>query len=146
MKPGSKLYIVEEGVLPEIFIQVSRVKELLQTGACGTVAEAVAHVGISRSAYYKYKDSITPFRDMKRGQVLTLSVLMHDKPGSLSAVLSIFAGIHANILTINQSIPSNGVAMVSVSIAAEDMSISLDELRQRMESLPTIIRVELLAG
>lgn len=146
MKSNSGLYIVEASVLPDIFKEVCRAKELIETGECSTVAEAVAKVGISRSAYYKYKGSITPFRDMKRGQVLTLSVIMHDKPGTLSSVLSIFADNRANILTINQSIPTNGVAIVTVSIVSEDMEITVGQLRERIEELPTIIRVELLAG
>lgn len=145
-EPVSKLYIVEEKVLPDIFIDVCRAKELLETGEAATVAEATAAVGISRSAFYKYRDCIMPFREMKSGQVLTLSVIMRDKPGSLSAVLTIFADVHANILTINQSIPSNGIAMVTVSIAAEDMAITVDELRTRLGSLSSVIRIELLAG
>lgn len=145
-KSGSQLYIVEASVLPDIFIEVSRAKELLETGEASTVAEAVGKVGISRSAFYKYKDAITPFRDMKRGQVLTVSVIMHDKPGALNAVLAIFASIHANILTINQSIPTNGVAIVTISIVAEDMSITVDELRTHIEELTTVVRMDLLAG
>lgn len=146
VKPSSKLYIVEASMLPEIFIEVSRAKELLETGDASTVAEAVAKVGISRSAFYKYKDAIMPFRDMKRDQVLTLSVIMHDKAGTLSSVLAIFAGIHANILTINQSIPTNGVAIVTISIVAGEMTVTMDELRARIEDLPSVIRMELLAG
>lgn len=142
----SKLYIVEGSVLPEVFIKVCEAKEYLETGAADTVAEAVAMAGISRSAFYKYKEAITPFRDIKRDQVLTLSILMHDRPGALSAVLAIFADNHVNILTINQSISANGAAMVTLSIMADAMSISLDELRTQVEALPAVMRLELLAG
>ncbi len=142
----SKLYIVEGNMLPEVFIKVCEAKEFLETGACATVAEAVVKAGISRSAFYKYKDAITPFRDIKRDQVLTLSILMHDRPGALSAVLAIFADNHVNILTINQSISANGAAMVTLSIMADAMSISLDELRAQVEALSAVMRLELLAG
>ena len=142
----AKLYIVEANVLPDIFIEVSRAKELLETGEVSTVAEAVSRVGISRSAFYKYKDSIRPFRSMKRDQVITLSVIMRDKLGTLSSVLAIFAGINANILTINQSIPTDGVAIVTISFVPEDPSVTLDMLRTEIEALPTVIRIELLAG
>ncbi len=142
----SKLYIVEGGMLPEVFIKVCEAKEYLETGAADTVAEAVAKAGISRSAFYKYKDAITPFRDIKRDQVLTLSILMHDRPGALSAVLAIFADNRVNILTINQSISANGAAMVTLSIMADAMNISLDELRAQVEALPAVMRLELLAG
>ena len=143
---GAKLYIVEAGVLPEIFKEVSRAKELLETGEVTTVAEAVSRVGISRSAYYKYKDAIRPFRSLKREQVITLSVIMRDRPGILSAVLAIFAGISANILTINQSIPTDGVAIVTISFVPEDPNVTLDALRSELEGLPEVIRIDLLAG
>ena len=143
---NAKLYIVEANVLPEIFIEVSRAKELLETGEVSTVAEAVSRVGISRSAFYKYKDAIRPFRSMKRDQVITLSVIMRDKLGTLSSVLAIFAGINANILTINQSIPTSGVAIVTISFVPEDPSVTMDMLRARIEELPAVIRIELLAG
>ena len=144
-KPQTRFYIIEASMLPEIFIKVSRAKELLETGACITVAQAVSSVGISRSAFYKYKDCITPFKDMKRDQVLTLSVLMRDEPGALSRVLSIFASSNTNILTINQSIPSNGVAMVTISCTAADM-LSFDALRARIEAAENVIKIDLLAG
>ena len=102
--------------------------------------------GISRSAFYKYKDAITPFRDIKRDQVLTLSILMHDRPGALSSVLAIFADNRVNILTINQSISANGAALVTLSIIADAMSISLDELKTQVEALSSVMRLEVLAG
>ena len=142
----SNLYIVEASMLPEVFLKVCEAKEYLETGASRTVADAVAKAGISRSAFYKYKDAIMSFRDMKRDQVVTLSILTRDKPGALSSVLAIFARNNANILTINQSIPTNGVGIVTISIISGDMSISLDALRSQIEELPDVIRMELLAG
>ncbi|MBE6913592.1 MAG: ACT domain-containing protein [Ruminococcaceae bacterium] len=141
-----KLYIVEASMLPEVFLKVSEAKEYLQTGAASTVAEAVAKADISRSAFYKYKDAITPFRDVKRDQVVTMSIITQDKPGALSSVLAIFASAGANILTINQSIPTNGVGIVTISIIAEEMTVSLDALRSQVEALPNVIRIEVLAG
>lgn len=142
----SKLYIVEGDMLPEVFIKVCEAKEYLETGEASTVAEAVQKAGISRSAFYKYKDAISPFRDMKRDQVLTLSILMHDRPGALSSVLAIFATNRINILTINQSISANGAAMVTLSMIADAMSISVDELKAQVEALASVMRLELLAG
>jgi len=78
--------------------------------------------------------------------MMTLSIIMQDKPGALSSVLAIFANSHINILTINQSISANGAAMVTLSIIADGMTISLDELKERVENLSTVIRMELLAG
>lgn len=145
-KQKSRLYIVEGDMLPEVFIKVCMAKEYLETGEASTVAEAVVKADLSRSAFYKYKDAITPFRDIKRDQVLTLSILMHDRPGALSSVLAIFANNHVNILTINQSISANGAAMVTLSIIADAMSITLDELKAQVEALASVMRIEILAG
>lgn len=144
--PKPKLFIVDADILPEVFIKVSEAKEYLHTGECATVGAAVEKAGISRSAFYKYKNAIMPFRDMKRGQAITMSIITHDKPGVLSSVLSIFANSGANILTINQSIPANGVGMVTLSITTEEMSLSLEELFSQVEALPSVVRLELLAG
>ena len=143
--PKTKLYIVEAAVLPEVFLKVCEAKELLQTGAAATVAEAASMAGISRSAFYKYKDAIRPFRDIKRDQVITMSILTRDKPGALSSVLTIFAANGANILTINQSIPNGGVGIVTISFIAENMP-SPDAFSAQIEALPDVIRTEVLAG
>lgn len=142
----SKLYIVDSSMLPEVFLKVCEAKEYLQTGMAETVAEAVAKAGISRSAFYKYKDAVQPFRDLERDRVVTMSIITMDKPGALSSVLSIFADSGANILTINQAIPANGVGIVTISITLLGMVISLDELRSQIDALPDVIRIELLAA
>ena len=93
MAAGSKpkYYLVEASVLPEIFAKVIEAKELLETGQVRTVADAVARVDISRSAFYKYKDAVQPFQDMKAGHIITFYALLKDNPGVLSNFLSIFA-------------------------------------------------------
>ena len=141
-----RLYIVEADMLPEVFLKVCDAKEYLQTGAASTVAEAAAMAGISRSAFYKYKDAIRPFRDIQRDQPITMSILTRDRPGALSSVLSIFAAMRANILTINQSIPTNGVGVVTIAFVAEDMDASPETLCAQLDALPDVIRTEVLAG
>ena len=133
-------------MLPEVFLKVNEAKEYLETGTAKTVADAVAKAGISRSAFYKYKDSIMSFHDMKRDQVVTMSIITHDQPGSLSSVLAIFAEIGANILTINQSIPTNGAGVVTLSFIPGDMSVSIDEMRDKLSALPSVIQLNLLSG
>ena len=141
-----KLFIVEASMLPEVFLKVNEAKEYLETGVAKTVADAVAKAGISRSAFYKYKDSIMSFHDMKRDQVVTMSIITHDQPGSLSSVLAIFAEIGANILTINQSIPTNGAGVVTLSFIPGDMSVLIDEMRDKLNALPSVIQLNLLSG
>ena len=142
----TKYYIVAASALPEIFVKVAEAKRMMQTGEADTVGEAARLVGISRSAFYKYKDAVQPFNDMKTGHIITYYAMLKDNPGVLSNVLAIFAGSGANILTINQSIPTNGCAAVTVSAETSDMEISLEELIARAAALAGVIKFEILAG
>ena len=142
----TKYYLVERDMLPEIFIKVTEARALLETGECQTVAEAVSRVGISRSAFYKYKDSIAPFTDMKHGQIITFHMMLKDRMGVLSSVLNIFSGSGANILTINQNIPINSTASVTISAETAGMAMGLEELKDRIEHTAGDIKTEILAG
>lgn len=141
-----RYYLVDAQFLPEIFLKVTEAKELLQTGAVATIAEAAARVGISRSAFYKYKDAVTPFQDMKSGHILTFHILLLDKPGVLSSVLGLFAQCSANILTINQSIPVNGTANVTISAETSAMTVEMEAMLEQMLSTRGVIKAEILAG
>lgn len=148
MAAGSKpkYYLVEASVLPEIFAKVIEAKELLETGQVRTVADAVARVDISRSAFYKYKDFVSPFQDMSRGHLVTFNLELLDRQGVLSSVLAIFAENGANILTINQSIPTNGCAAVTISAETRDMRESLEELIASAAETAGVVKFEILAG
>jgi len=141
-----KYYLVDADMLPEIFLKVADAKERLQTGEAATVADAVIQVGISRSAFYKYKDAIHPFQDLKRGHIITFSLMLRDRPGALSGVLGVFAECSANILTINQSIPVNGTANVTVSAETSGMSVEMETMLNRLKTSVGVIRAEALAG
>lgn len=146
MKERTKFYIVAAEALPEVFVKVAEAKELLVSGEAETVGEAARMVGISRSAFYKYKDSIQPISNMKVGNIITFYTMLKDNPGVLSDVLSIFAGSGANILTINQSIPSNGCASVTISAETTDMVLSLEDLMEKVCDVDGVVRFEILAG
>lgn len=139
-------YIVAADTLPEVFLRVSEAKELLETGDAKTVAEAVSAVGISRSAFYKYKDKITPFVDMKSGRIITFNLTLRNKPGVLSSLLSIFANSGVNILMINQSIPVGGCAAVTISAEISGMSGTPEELMERARALDGLRKIEVVAG
>ena len=141
-----KFYLVEADMLPEIFVKVAKAKELLETGETATVAEAANTVGISRSAFYKYKDSITPFQDLKRGRIITFHITLRDKMGILSSVLAVFANTGANILTINQSIPINGIALVTISAETTGMLITSEELLEDLHNTLGVKKVDVIAG
>ena len=142
----NKYYLVDAEALPEVFVKVTEAKELLETGVALTVAEAVERVDLSRSAFYKYKDSIRPFRDMKRDTIVTFSAILYDKPGVLASLLAIFTESGANILTINQAIPTDGAALVTISITTENMTADTDGLMETLRSAPGVITVEIMAG
>ena len=110
---------------------------------CGRRARAV---GISRSAFYKYRDAVRPFNDMKTGRIITFYTMLKNNPGVLSDVLSIFAGSGANILTINQSIPTNGCAAVTISAETSEMQESIEEMMARALALEGVVRFDILAA
>ena len=112
MPQAPKYYIVEANALPEIYLKVAEAKRLMETGEVATVNAATQRVGISRSAFYKYRDAIRPFQDMLHGRIVTLQIMLRDEPGCLSLVLNLLAEMGANILTINQAIPGGGSAAV----------------------------------
>ena len=116
MEERKRFFVVTEKAMPDVLIKVVSAKKLLDSGRALSVQEATEAVGISRSSFYKYKDDIFPFHDSAKGMTITISVQMDDKPGLLSDVLKIIAEFKANILTIHQSIPINGVASLSISI------------------------------
>ena len=141
-----KYYLVSAEALPEVFIKVAEAKRMLQVGEADTVGEAARLVGISRSAFYKYKDAVQPFQNMKAGHIITLYALLRDNPGVLSNYLTIFADSGANILTINQTIPTNGCAGVTVSAETSDMTEHMVEMIYHLAAAEGVLRFEIMAG
>ena len=146
MEHSPKYYIVEAAALPEIFQKVAEAKRMLETGETDKVNVAAQAVGISRSAFYKYKDFVSPFQDMSRGHLVTFNLELLDRQGVLSSVLAIFAENGANILTINQSIPTSGVAPVTITAATENMQTTMEAFMAALKAAEGIIRVHLMAG
>ena len=116
MAEPTRYYVVKKKAVPEVLLKVVEAKRLLESEKVATIQDAVDAVGISRSSFYKYKDDIFPFHDNSQGRTITLSLQIEDEPGLLSDVLKVIAQFGANILTIHQSIPINGIASLSVSV------------------------------
>ena len=146
MSKEVKYYIVAANALPEVLIKVAEAKRMMQTGEADTVGDATKKAGISRSAFYKYKDSVQPFNDMKAEHIITFYGMLKDNTGVLSHVLGIFASSGANILTINQSIPTNGCAAVTISAETSGMEQTLESLIAAASSVEGVIRFEIMAG
>ncbi len=146
MATKPKYYIVEASALPEVFLKVAEAKRLLSTGEASTVNEATRMTDISRSAFYKYRDSVLPFQNMMTGRIVTFQFLIHDEPGLLANMLDIFPECNCNIQTINSIVPTNGTAVLTISAETSDLNVSLEELLRRLRAFPGVIKAEVLAG
>ena len=146
MAKDSKYYLVEASALPDVFLKVVEAKRLLDTGKVTTVNEAARVTGISRSAFYKYRDAVMPFQNMMTGRIITFQLLLHDAPGILSNLLNAFADDHVNILTINSIVPTNGCAVVTISAETINMTMPLESLLQQLRQNEGVIKAEILAG
>lgn len=146
MNNSPKYYLVEASALPEVFLKVAEAKRLLATGQAATVNEATKITGISRSAFYKYRDSVQSFQKMNVSRVITLQFLLHDEPGVLSNLLTTVARQNVNILTINSITPTNGCAIVTITAETTQSTVTLDELMRFLSQTPGVIKSEVLAG
>jgi chorismate mutase len=146
MAKDTKYYIVEASALPEVFIKVAEAKRLLSIGEASTVGEATQMTGISRSAFYKYRDSVLPFQNMMTGRIITFQLLLHDAPGVLSGILQTFAELDANIITINSIVPTDGTAVVTISAETMNVSVPLEEMLRMLRQNNNIVKADILAG
>ncbi len=145
MDTTSSYFVVKKKAVPEVLLKVLEAKRLLETGRAASVHEAAEQVGISRSSFYKYKDDIFQFHDNAQGTTITLSLQMEDEPGVLSEMLKIIADFKANILTIHQSIPINGVASLSISIQVLPGTGDVSRMLEAMEGHSGVHYVKVLA-
>ena len=144
MGEKTRYYIVKDSALPEVLEKVVEVKRILEANKTMTIQEAVDRVGISRSSFYKYKDDIVPFSDNTRGRTVTLVIQMNDEQGLLAELLLVVSEYRANILTIHQTIPVNGVATVTLSVAVHAETGDVDKMAQDIEELDGIHEVAIL--
>ena len=145
MEDKSKYFVVKQKAVPEVLLKVVEAKKLLETVRAITVQEAADRVGISRSSFYKYKDDIFPFYDNTKGKTITLVVQMDDRQGLLSDLLHVVAVYRANILTIHQSIPVNGVATLTLSVEVREDTGNVSSMIDELEVLDGIQYVKILA-
>ena len=145
MGETTKYFVVKQKAIPEVLLKVVEAKRLLESEKVLTIQEAVDAVGISRSYFYKYKDDIFPFHDNSQGTTITLTFQMDDEPGILSDVLKIIAEYRANILTIHQSIPINGIASLTLSIQVLQTTGDISRMIEQLEGQTSVHHVKILA-
>lgn len=144
-KESTGYFVVRRKAVPEVLLKVVEAKRLVESGRVSSVQEAADMTGISRSSFYKYKDDIFPFHDNSQGTTITLTVQMDDEPGLLSDLLKIVAQYGANILTIHQSIPINGVASLSISIQVLSTTGDTSRMLSAMEEQKGVRGVKIIA-
>lgn len=139
-----KFYLVREDVLPEAMKKTIEAKELLERGRVESVQEAVQQTDLSRSAFYKYRDTVFPFSSIKKEKLVSLFFHLEDRSGTLSNLLSVVASSGCNILTIHQTIPLQGRANVTLSMNTGNMTMEIDELLTELKKLEFVENVEVL--
>ena len=137
-KREEKFYLIRSDILPESIAKTIEVKKMLEAGEVDTVNEAVDRVGLSRSAYYKYKDGIFPFNAMMSEKIMTISFTLEHRSGILSRVLQYVADQGGNVLTINQTIPLQGIANVAMSVDMAHLTISTTDFLDGLQALPGV--------
>ncbi|WP_134686085.1 ACT domain-containing protein [Brevibacillus migulae] len=137
-KREEKFYLIRSDILPESIAKTIEVKKMLEAGEVDTVNEAVDRVGLSRSAYYKYKDGIFPFNAMMSEKIMTISFTLEHRSGILSRVLQYVAEQGGNVLTINQTIPLQGIANVAMSVDMAHLTISTTDFLDGLQDLPGV--------
>ena len=141
-----KFYLVREDVLPEAMQKTLDAKELIQRGKADSVWEAVKKVDLSRSAFYKYRDTVFPFHTVVKEKIITLFFHLEDRSGTLSKLLSIVAESGCNVLTIHQTIPIQGRANVTLSLNVSSMTMEIDGLLSSLKKLEFVDKVEVLGS
>lgn len=145
MSDKTTYFVLKEKAVPDVLLKVVEAKRLLDSGRCVSVQDATDCVGISRSSFYKYKEDIFPFRENVRGKTITMVIQLEDEPGILSEIMQTVARYQANILTIHQSIPVNGVASLTLSVDVLPETGDVSEMMQAMENTSGIQFVKILA-
>ncbi|KNF07545.1 hypothetical protein CLPU_15c00390 [Gottschalkia purinilytica] len=141
----SKYLVIDKNILPDVFEKVIIAKELLRTGQIKEITEAVKNVGISRSTFYKYKDHVFTLEERSGGKKVTLSFLLSHLQGVLSNVLQLISNNGGNVLTINQDIPINGIANVSITFEEDNLKKSIEELIDEIKDTEGVKKLVLVS-
>ena len=134
-----KFLLVDAEMLPEVFIKVIRAKELLASGAVRNISAAARQAGLSRSAFYKYKDCVFDARNSRK--VITVQATLLDQTGALQSLLAGISAAGGSVVTINQATPESGAAQVAVSVRTDTMQMSVEEMLQKLRRQRTVVEI-----
>ncbi len=141
----SKYYVVSSEILPEVLEKVMEAHQLLKSGEATRISEAVAKVGISRGTFYKYKDAVFSFSQDESTRKAIISFVIRHEKGALAQVINLLSRSQANILSLNQTAPINGIASLTITIDMADLETSPEDLIRVLQDLPAVSRTELVA-
>lgn len=141
---SEKYYIINKDVLPAVFEKVIYAKKLLYSNQCKTINDATKLAGISRSAFYKYKDEVSVYVENSNQHILTVNLILLDQKGLLSNILTLLSNYGASILTINQNIPSDDIAPVSISMTTQELTCSTDKLINALAETDGVLKVDIV--
>ncbi|AHF07275.1 ACT domain-containing protein [Desulfitobacterium metallireducens] len=136
--------MVSKDILPDAIVKTAQAKELLAKGDCATVNDAAERAGISRSAFYKYKDGVFPFYEVSKERIITISLILENIAGVLSNTLNFIASFRGNVLTINQGIPLQGIANVSIAFDTADMVDTPEHLLVGLSEIEGVRKIEVI--
>lgn len=136
-------YLINSNIMPDIYKKVIKAKSLLASGEAKNVAQASKMAGVSRSAYYKYKDAIFEYHGDDSNDTATINAKLKDNAGVLSSLMNELYKAGANVLSVNQSVPIHSVADVSVTVRIAEMTISKDELLKSIKEIDGVNSVVL---
>lgn len=145
MDAATSYLLIDKSIVPEVFVKVVEAKKYLSTGSCKTINEAIEKVKISRSAFYKYKNYVYPYNELSREKIFTFFFTLDDVSGILSDILKVFASYSTSVLTINQNIPVNNIANITISVRIGAASADVDSIIKRMDKIDGVHKIEILA-
>ncbi|MDQ7112356.1 ACT domain-containing protein [Staphylococcus simulans] len=141
-----KFYLIREDVLPESVIKTLQIKDALKENPNLSIYEAVRQYGLSRSAFYKYKDTIFPIDEkVEDTREFTIILYVHDKVGMLAQVLNTISQIHMSVLTIHQSIPMEDKATITLSLNTAGSQTSIEDVIFALRNIENVYKVEIIS-
>ncbi|MBR6598792.1 MAG: ACT domain-containing protein [Oscillospiraceae bacterium] len=141
---SSQMIVIDSRVIPEVFIKVLEVKKTMANRGAKSLAEACRKSGISRSAYYKYKDHVFFYDEKFTQKLITMSSVLQDRPGVLANVLSVIHSSDANVMTLNQCIPTDGVATITITLKLNSDRYTEDDIRTLISAVDGVVDVRIL--
>lgn len=138
----NQLVLVDKKVLPEVFDKVLLAKSYISRDIAKNSTEACRLADISRSAFYKYKDSVFFYEDKDKGRLVTYYLRLSDETGVLARVLQKLSKFNSNILTVNQNIPVDRVAVVTISFRIDNDTVDTDILLQEIGNINGVVKAK----